>query len=468
MKRLLAALLAAVTLAGCSGQTDPATDITHDGAQFNARVSCDPNEPVTTWWQWREVGTTQWTSSNHQQVNCPPEGWTLQPWFRVNQHDLQPNTTYEFVVCGRPGGGDQDFCTNANGAASAQNPTSPDPPRDSFTTLPPPQTEYSAANPPPASWNLYGPNSHFNTPLAQMFPSGIPHEANTAARTASTFNGDPELVTNTNQRWSVPIYHSRSVDPLYDLNVTNFQNKNYVLDLPDQIHLPQGASPALGGVGGTGDTTLWVNDQTDGFVYHCRLGDGGSVNHSTHVITSWRCFRLESEGSGFRFDNEPVPRAAPIRPEELLVPGGDIGHMMSFNTSCVAEGSVGWYSTSDSVGRNICNGDPDELLRFGDVVYLDMTDAQIAALPGPAWSKNVLRGLAHYGAIVERNSGTPQADGTDWNLLFENQLDRTSLGQPNPYSGSIALPLDYSAPLSPAQWKSNMKVVDPAQLPPRP
>jgi hypothetical protein len=320
-----------------------------------------------------------------------------------------------------------------------------------LTTAPPPTGDYSRENQPPVSWKLYSDDSRFNTPLRERHPNGIPVAANSATMVANTFNGSPQLSNAVNQNWSIPIYYSRGSDPLYRLNITNFQAKNYVQDLPDSIRLPAGASPSLSA---SGDQNIWVYDQTDGFIYHFRLGPDGGINHSTKVITGWRCFRLEAEGSGFRFPNEPVPRAAPIRPEELLEPGGDIGHVISFNCSCVGEGPVGWYAESDSVGRNICGKADSALVHFGHVLYLDRTDAQIEALSIPGWGKNLLRGLAHYGCIVERNSGSPQADGSDWYLQFENQLDRAG----NPYTGAISLPLGYSTLIN---YKQYMKVIAP-------
>jgi hypothetical protein len=316
---------------------------------------------------------------------------------------------------------------------------------------------WSKLNQPPAGVNPYGDASPYNTPLREMFAGGIPLAANSATMVANTFNGSPTLSPTTNERWSIPLYYARATDPLYRLNITNFTQKDYVQDLPGSIHLPAGATASLST---SGDQNIWVYDQTDGFLYHFRLGAEGGINHLTQAITGWRCFRLAWNGSGFRFADEPVPRAAPIRPEELLVPGGDIGHMISFNCSCVGEGAVGFMATSDSVGRNIC-GKPDAaLVHFGHILYLPWSDQRIADTTAPEWKKNLWRGLAHHGCIVERNSGSPQADGTDWYIQFENSLDRAS----NPYTGPISLPLDYSSGMN---WKQEMRVIDPAHYPRR-
>ncbi len=471
MKRFLTALLASAALfAGCSADTDPATNVTADGATVWADTAWENNEKLAWWWETKGP-TGGWKKANAKAgpTVLTPAGSSLLASTLV---DLAPNTAFKYRLCGyrEANGGhpalptnpsDTNYlCWDKDGGLWNEEDTPADTVWDSFTT-----PYFYGTSQPPVGWNLYHRTSHYNTKLSDMFPGGIPVEANSAARTASTFNGSPSLTTTTNQRWSIPIYYARPSDPLYTLNVTNFGSKDYTQDLPSQIRLPQGAAQADSAAG---DQAIWIENQEDGFVYHCRLGDAGSINHTTHVITSWRCFRLESDGSGFRFDDEPVPRAQPIRPEELTQTNGDIGHMLSLNVSCVSEGAVGWLSTSDSVGRNICNGNDNALLRFGDVVYLNMTDTAIANLSIPDYGKNILRGLAHYGAIVERNSGTPQADGSDWYLQFENQLDRTSVGGSNPYTGNIALPLDYSTILTNSQWKNNMKVIDPTQLPPRP
>jgi hypothetical protein len=64
---------------------------------------------------------------------------------------------------------------------------------------------------------------------------------------------------------------------------------------------------------------------------------------------------------------------------------------------------------------------------MGQHLYLDMTDAEIAALSKPEWQKTILRALAHYGAYVG------DTGGGGWGFMFESGSSFTSFGLPDPW-----------------------------------
>ena len=49
----LATLLLVLVLAGCGGQTDPATNVTATSATLNGQESCKAGESGTQWWRYR-------------------------------------------------------------------------------------------------------------------------------------------------------------------------------------------------------------------------------------------------------------------------------------------------------------------------------------------------------------------------------------------------------------------------------
>lgn len=102
---VLLAVFALATLAGCSGHTTGASDITlqPDGtysAKLNAIGSCDngsPNTPCTAYTRWRKLGTNAWT--NGPRVEVPRKVSDLER--SQTATGLAPNTKYEYQVCGK-------------------------------------------------------------------------------------------------------------------------------------------------------------------------------------------------------------------------------------------------------------------------------------------------------------------------------------------------------------------------------
>jgi hypothetical protein len=75
--RILAALVvSAAIFAGCNAQTEPATNVTKTSFRAHAKVQCDGNERLRTWWERRVVGTA-WDRVRYDQstvFDCPPGG----------------------------------------------------------------------------------------------------------------------------------------------------------------------------------------------------------------------------------------------------------------------------------------------------------------------------------------------------------------------------------------------------------
>ena len=102
---LLLVIGALAVLAGCSGKTTGASEITkHPGGSYSAKLnavgSCDKGSsstPCSGYMRWRVVGTTTWTNGPtvkvDRKVSDHPFSQTARP--------LAPKTAYEYEVCGK-------------------------------------------------------------------------------------------------------------------------------------------------------------------------------------------------------------------------------------------------------------------------------------------------------------------------------------------------------------------------------
>jgi hypothetical protein len=108
---ILVAALALVLVVGCSGQTDPATNVTATSATLHGRLSCKAGVKVVWWWRWRQ-GTNAWQESAHFNGTCPfaPVAYSLA--------GLSPNSHYQFEICGQSGEGYSVLCVSADGRPS--------------------------------------------------------------------------------------------------------------------------------------------------------------------------------------------------------------------------------------------------------------------------------------------------------------------------------------------------------------
>jgi hypothetical protein len=93
VRTLLLVALAAAALSGCSAQTNPPSGVGTNAAILNGEMRCS-SEMMGRWmWQWRELGTTDWSSATPFQADCP--GATRPAYWLAN---LKPDTTYQYRV----------------------------------------------------------------------------------------------------------------------------------------------------------------------------------------------------------------------------------------------------------------------------------------------------------------------------------------------------------------------------------
>lgn len=101
IRGFLFALFAVTALAGCSTQTNPPSGVWTTAATLNADFGCAGGVDGRWSWQWRELGTTGWSSAAPFQVNCP----TAPRRLTYGVANLKPDTTYQYrllVDLGQP------------------------------------------------------------------------------------------------------------------------------------------------------------------------------------------------------------------------------------------------------------------------------------------------------------------------------------------------------------------------------
>ena len=114
---LASALVTALVLAGCSGRTTGATNITVQGdgsvsAALNAIGSC--SQSCTAYVRWRVVGSSTWTNAQPFNVGAV----TNAPWWQTAT-GLVAGTQYEYQACGKEASYSQFVCVGPDGGANS-------------------------------------------------------------------------------------------------------------------------------------------------------------------------------------------------------------------------------------------------------------------------------------------------------------------------------------------------------------
>ena len=201
-----------------------------------------------------------------------------------------------------------------------------------------------------------------------------------------------------------PTFYSKSTDPLYTVGPSSCGSSTNAIG--QTVRIPTAARPA-GGV----DGHMTVIDQNTNKEWDFFNFPRGGVSGGGTLVTGGHACWVENivSGSGLishttaaHFDNF----AGMVRGEELAA--GHIDHPLFLVAGCVDDSGGVYPATINKGGFHQCGrsgGTNVGAPPAGALYWLDYTDAEIAALPGPAWEKTIATALAHYGGYVGDTGG---------------------------------------------------------------
>jgi RTX calcium-binding nonapeptide repeat (4 copies) len=121
----------ALAVAGCAGETDPATKVDTNGATLNGKAGCDQGDQGQWWFSYRIVGDPGWTGGHHYNYDCTSGARPYQAVDPDRIGDVDPNhpedfladaAHYQFRICGTNTTQSSDtFCADSAGDIDGTN-----------------------------------------------------------------------------------------------------------------------------------------------------------------------------------------------------------------------------------------------------------------------------------------------------------------------------------------------------------
>jgi hypothetical protein len=274
--------------------------------------------------------------------------------------------------------------------------------------------------------------------------------------------GQPE---GNGEDYGHPVYYATPSDPLYTVHCTQWTSSCAIEGM--KIHIPAAARPPSGS-----DGHMVVIDQENGWEYdfwqvHTQPlpAAGGEIDISHGGRTRWGTADATGLGGGATAADFGL-EAGVIRAEEwgsATSEGAPINHALFMSVRCTSGAAV--YPAAPGTTGLRCSGSEAGAPPLGAHFYLDLSDAQIDALPVPAWKKPILMAMAHYGLFVGDTFG---GSSNSFGLSAESDIQYRSLGLPGryaelgkkwgvgTYNGAYVFDI-----ASGVDWAQDLKVVDP-------
>jgi hypothetical protein len=276
----------------------------------------------------------------------------------------------------------------------------------------------------------YAPSSIFNRAL----PSNPRLSSNSAAVISGykahgvAFQGGPGTSALDTNAGRIAVYYSRPTDPQVKIDCTYYwgahtcNGANGLVVNGRTIRIPAAAQPAP-----NSDKHMTIIDQADGQEYDFEHATWAPGHHTLDVWSGAEVPIGTNLGTGLGSGATAADFAnlAGLITEPELA-SGQIDHAVAIDVPCT-EGYV--YPATIAAGQSCdditsYHGGAEPAL--GQLLQLNMSDAQIAKFHGPAWEKTIMTAMAHYGAYVNDTMGpsTPQ----EISFEMESDVSYTSLG----------------------------------------
>jgi hypothetical protein len=287
----------------------------------------------------------------------------------------------------------------------------------------------------PACFVPFSAVSPFNTPI----PANQVLAADNAAVVAhmstydwsidgfnSEFDFNPDALGTRSIFYASPSDPTMTIHCKNDAGVGSCKGTNGVNTDGEKINVPAGAVPFA-----NADAHMTVIETATGQEYDFwdTSVSGSTINAGTGAELS-----MSGDGLGSWGDNGQFALAAGlVRPAELAA--GQINHALVVTVPCVnASGASGFaWPAQGGYGSPCGEGWSESTVgapQMGQLLRLNMTAAQIAASPAPAWQKTIMTAFSTYGAYIEDTDGN-QAAGID--ILTQGGSSWTDLGMPDPW-----------------------------------
>ena len=299
----------------------------------------------------------------------------------------------------------------------------------------------------------YGASSPFNQPLPSN-PKLLPGSAGIVDR-LDGWGPVQQLMAgqaDTDGDYFHPVYAARRSDPVYTVHCLRWTSSCEVEG--HRVRIPAAARPAGGGDGHMAviQPDKW---EYDFWQVRDRPAGGGTllVSHGGRTM-------IDGDGLGSDATAAEFGLAAGlIRGDQIQA--GKIDHALFIHVRCTNGRSV--YPAAPGTTGTICS-DTTNAPPLGARIWLALSDAEIAALPVPAWKKTVLRALHRYGGYVGDTTG----GSVSWGLQTVSGSTYTSFGEADPmvgfaqglrlqrWNGDYYLDVD-----SGVDWARHLRVVDP-------
>jgi hypothetical protein len=286
----------------------------------------------------------------------------------------------------------------------------------------PPYGTFRAGNWPPACYHPYGPTTWHNT----LLPPAPRVDPNSAAIVAAlNSHGLPlDKAVGVVKDFDHPIYWSGATDPLYRLTRCGYSGEL----TGASFHAPDGMLP-----GGGSDGHLTVIDQstdTEWDLWRATIDDSGRTISATScgnlsIFGDGRILTGTGRGDGGNAANTGL-YAGQIRAVEIEA--GVIEHPIAVVVFCTSRRYV--FPAS---GRATSCGGPDEPAD-GQFFQLTYADAEIDALPIPAWKKVILHAMHRYGFYVDDTGAGSAHHPASMQLHFESDKMFRAFGYEDPFA----------------------------------
>jgi hypothetical protein len=273
-------------------------------------------------------------------------------------------------------------------------------------------TTQAVQSPPPPGWQFPFQPNPFVVPICASDPCNPQLDPDSAAEVSELMDGSFSLgqiqeakpgTKGQGQDLTDAIYYANKRDPTYTVSCSQFGGCRFFSGV--SIHIPNGARASIDVDHHATVIERWAGTEYDFWEFNDH-GTGKGTTSPVHgggalsVGFGDLCTTNALKNHG-RCKGSAVEAALPMQPGMLdprEIVAGKIKHTVYVAAHCPSRQFV--WPAAKSGGH--CPSGPAE----GERIWLDLTDAEIDALPDHAWAKTMLHQMHDYGIMVDDSAGS--------------------------------------------------------------